>query len=65
MDKVAIVILNWNGEAMMRHYLPSVMKYSCDEAAVYVADNASTDSSLAMLASDFPDDSGFQGEPYG
>ena len=55
MDKVAIVILNWNGEAMMRHYLPSVMKYSCDEAAVYVADNASTDSSLAMLASDFPE----------
>lgn len=55
MDKVAIVILNWNGEAMMRRYLPSVMKYSCDEAAVYVADNASTDSSLAMLASDFPE----------
>ena len=39
----------------MRRYLPSVMKYSCDEAAVYVADNASTDSSLAMLASDFPE----------
>lgn len=55
MDKVAIVILNWNGEAMMRRYLPSVMKYSCDEAAVYVADNASTDSSQAMLASDFPE----------
>lgn len=55
MDKVAIVILNWNGAKMLRQYLPSVLQYSRDEAVVYVADNASTDDSLAMLRTDFPE----------
>ena len=55
MEKVAIVILNWNGEKMLRQYLSSVMQYSQDEATVYVADNATTDGSLAMLRADFPD----------
>ena len=49
MEKVAIVILNWNGEKMLKEYLPSVLQYSRDEATGYVADNASTDGSLAML----------------
>ena len=53
--KVAIVILNWNGEKMLREYLPSVLRYSKDEATVYVADNASTDGSLALLRQYFPD----------
>ena len=48
MDKVAIVILNWNGAPMLRRYLPSVLRYSCEEAVVYVADNASTDDSLSV-----------------
>ena len=55
MEKVAIVILNWNGEKMLRQYLSSVLQYSSEEAAVYVADNASTDGSMAMLRVDFPD----------
>ena len=55
MEKVAIVILNWNGEKMLRQYLPSVLQYSQDEATVYVADNASTDDSLAMLRADYPE----------
>lgn len=55
MEKVAIVILNWNGQAMMERYLPSVLNYSRDEAAVYVADNASTDQSMEMLRRQFPD----------
>lgn len=54
MDKVAIVILNWNGADMMRRYLSTVIRYSMGEAKVYVADNASTDESLSMLASQFP-----------
>ena len=49
MEKVAIVILNWNGRKMLDQYLSSVLAYSQDEATVYVADNASTDDSLAML----------------
>ncbi len=53
MHKLAIVILNWNGSDMMRRYLPSVVKNSCGD--VIVADNASTDDSLQMLAAEFPD----------
>ena len=55
MDKVAIVILNWNGQAMLSRYLPSVLQYSRDEAVVYVADNASTDDSVEMLQKHFPE----------
>ena len=54
-SKVAIVILNWNGAAMLRQYLPTVLNYSRDEATVYVADNASTDDSLELLRSEFPE----------
>ena len=53
--KVAIVILNWNGEKMLKEYLPSVIQYSRDEATVYVADNASADGSLALLRQHFPE----------
>ena len=55
MEKLAIVILNWNGEKMLREYLPSVLQYSKDEATIYVADNASTDDSLPMLREHFPE----------
>ena len=55
MDKVAIVILNWNGQKMLKQYLPTVLQYSREEAVVYVADNASTDDSLKMLAAEFPE----------
>ena len=53
-ERVAIVILNWNGKEMMRRFLPSVIQYSKDEAVVWVADNASTDGSMEMLS--LPDD---------
>ena len=57
--KVAVVILNWNGEQMLRQFLPSVVEHSVlskalGEAVVYVADNGSTDGSLALLAKEFP-----------
>ena len=39
---------------MLRQYLPSVLKHSCEEATVYVADNASTDGSVALLKNSFP-----------
>ncbi|MGX8696092.1 MAG: glycosyltransferase family 2 protein [Prevotella sp.] len=54
MTKLAIVILNWNGAKMLSQYLPSVLRYSQDEATVYVADNASTDNSLDLLRQHFP-----------
>ena len=52
MNKLAIVILNWNGAEMMRQYLPSVIENSVGD--VIVADNASTDGSVQMLLKDFP-----------
>ena len=55
MEKIAIVILNWNGAKMLRQYLPDVLLYSRDEATVYVADNASTDDSLQLLREHFPE----------
>ena len=54
MDKVAIVILNWNGREMLQRYLPSVVRYSREDASIYIADNASTDDSMAFLAQHFP-----------
>lgn len=53
MDKVAIVILSWNGSQMLRSFLPSVIKYAEDEATVFVADNGSEDDTLELLATSF------------
>lgn len=50
---VAVVILNWNGKQLLKQFLPSVMAYS-KEANIYVADNASTDDSVAFVAEAFP-----------
>ena len=54
MERLAIVILNWNGAAMLRQYLPIVLQHSSDEGTVYVADNGSTDDSLSLLREHFP-----------
>ena len=55
MDKVAVVILNWNGRKMLEKYFNSVMDNTTGEAVVYVADNASTDDSLEFLKQHFPE----------
>ena len=52
--KIAIVILNWNGQVLLENYLPSVTLYS-NGATIYVADNASTDQSVSFLQSNYPD----------
>ena len=55
MKKVAVIILNWNGAALLRKYLPSVVQNTNpDIAQVVVADNGSTDESLAVLKQEFP-----------
>lgn len=51
--KVAVVILNWNGEKLLKQFLPSVVSHSKDLATVYVADNASSDNSLLYVAANF------------
>ena len=50
MKKVSVVILNWNGVGMLQKFLPGVIKCSQGEGVeVCVADNGSTDESVAWL----------------
>ena len=53
--RLAVVILNWNGRALMEEFLPSVVACTPGEwADVIVADNGSTDDSIEMLKTKFP-----------
>lgn len=52
--KIVVVILNWNGKNFLEKFLPSVIEHSAP-ARVVVADNGSTDGSLAMLDQMFGD----------
>ena len=50
MKPIAVIILNWNGEKLLREYLPQVLANTDAEIAdVIVADNGSTDSSVEVL----------------
>ncbi|MGG9963432.1 glycosyltransferase family 2 protein [Ferruginibacter sp. SUN106] len=51
---VAIVILNWNGRKFLEQFLPSVMASVYDNKRVIVADNASTDDSVAFVKLQYP-----------
>jgi len=51
--KCSVIILNWNGAEMLRRYLPSVIAHT-KGADIIVADNGSTDDSLAVLEKEFP-----------
>ncbi len=53
---VAVVILNWNGKALMDEFLPSVIAHTpADKAEIVVADNGSTDGSVDFLKEKFPE----------
>ena len=54
MSIVKIVILNWNGVAHLRRFLPSVVAAAPAGVEVVVADNGSTDDSVEVLRSEFP-----------
>ena len=41
--RIAVVILNWNGQFFLESFLPDVVRYSEGLADVIVADNASAD----------------------
>lgn len=54
--KLSVVILNWNGRKHLERYLPSVVQHTVGEGVeVVVADNGSTDDSLAWLQMNYPD----------
>lgn len=55
-NKAGIIILNWNGEKLLREFLPSVLGNTSPELGrVIVADNASTDGSVEVLRNEFPE----------
>jgi GT2 family glycosyltransferase len=54
MPTVAIVILNWNGKHYLQQFLPSVLATTYTNAEVIVADNSSTDDSVAWLQQNHP-----------
>lgn len=55
MKDIAVIILNWNGEGLLKKYLPEVIANTPEDIAdIIVADNGSSDNSLDLLAKEFP-----------
>ena len=53
--KLSIVILNWNGRKYLEKFLPVLLHNIPDYAEVIVADNHSTDDSIAFLSEHYPE----------
>ncbi|MEX2116056.1 MAG: glycosyltransferase family 2 protein [Bacteroidota bacterium] len=54
MKKVAVIILNWNGKDLLEKFLPTLVRCMPDYAEAIIADNGSTDNSVAFVKKDFP-----------
>ena len=55
MKKIAVVILNWNGKALLEEFLPSVMVFTVHpDVQIVVADNGSTDDSIDFIRESYP-----------
>lgn len=56
MTRIAIVILNWNGRHYLDTFLPSVCRHSAGPGnRVFVVDNGSTDDSVSLVKTAFPE----------
>ncbi len=64
MNKLSIVILNWNGMNYLKDFLPSVIAHSAN-ASIIVADNNSTDDSVEFVKSHYPEIRIIQNESNG
>ena len=54
--KTAVVILNWNGKKLLEQFIPSVISHTVsDDCSVVIADNGSTDDSVAFMKTEYPD----------
>jgi GT2 family glycosyltransferase len=51
---VAVVILNWNGQKYLEQFLPSVLSSTYPRLKIVLADNASTDGSVAWVQQHYP-----------
>ncbi len=54
MQKVAVVILNWNGVALLEEFIPILLNNTPLDVEIIVGDNASTDHSMFFLEQNFP-----------
>lgn len=54
MKRTAVVILNWNGRQYLEQFLPSVVTNTPPQVRIIVADNGSTDNSVAFLKQHYP-----------
>lgn len=53
--KIALVILNWNGQELLEKFLPSMLlNRTLQNVTIYVADNASTDNSVDFIQKNYP-----------
>lgn len=56
MKKLGVIILNWNGLGLLRQFIPAASRFTvCDECDLIVADNGSTDGSVAWLRAEHPE----------
>ena len=55
MNRTAVVILNWNGRQHLEQFLPSVVEHTPQQVRIVVADNGSTDDSIAFIEQTYPD----------
>ena len=53
--KVAVVILNWNGTALLERFIPALLRCTPSTVEIIVGDNASTDQSVRFLQQRFPE----------
>jgi GT2 family glycosyltransferase len=51
---VAVVILNWNGKNLLEKFLPFIFSSTYDNYKVVIADNGSTDDSIAFVEEKYP-----------
>ena len=54
MLKLAIIILNWNGEKFLSQFLPILIQFTPSYSEIIIVDNASTDNSISFLKTHFP-----------
>ncbi len=51
---VSLLILNWNGKKLLQQHLPSFLDLNYPDFQVVIADNGSTDGSVAFVQAQFP-----------
>jgi len=52
--KVAVVVISYNGAELLRKFIPPILNAEYDNFEVYVINNASTDDTAELLATEFP-----------